>query len=406
MMRRRAFPLLWLAACALILAGCATANRTARDQSQMVAKNWFKVIRGAQVFPLNPLREDVKPGDIYIVNQTIETQSNALQKDGYLPLDHKIDTLTVKATAPAMAAIPSFSFVVSRSAGLQANFPVEGIPVGLGLVKSSDVQVSMSIADVTVREVLTKDAYDALRTWNENKAVRDYLKLQARITRTPLFLRTITTVYYTRGVTASIKALDAGGANVAAGGGIFEDASSIDLNRILPEAIKSDAAKNRLVELAAELNKIKPLEVALPGGTATYMKSSDNTVSMNQTFTTPLAVGCVGFDAVIHKNGAIGPPMLFVKSLEDLLVQPVRSEDLKEFTFYRQNRACLSQAGQEKMAADVARITGVDATLAPDDFWREVAFTLNSGVTPETANLVIGTMKDAFTSEGELKCPR
>ena len=85
--------------------------------------------------------------------------------------------------------------------------------------------------------------------------------------------------------------------------------------------------------------------------------------------------------------------MLFVKSLEDLLVQPVRSEDLKEFTFYRKNRACLSAAGQEKMAADVARITGVDATMAPDDFWREVAYTLNSSATPETANLVIGTMK-------------
>ena len=280
MMRRKAFPLLWLAACVLILAGCATANRTARDQSQMVAKNWFKVIRGAQVFPLNPLREDIKPGDIYIVNQTIETQSNALQKEGYLPLDHKIDTLTVKATAPAMAAIPSFSFVVSRSAGLQANFPVEGIPVGLGLVKSSDVQVSMSIADVTVREVLTKDAYDALRKWNEDKAVRDYLKLQAMITKTPLFLRTITTVYYTRGVTASIKALDAGGANVAAGGGIFEDASTIDLNRILP---RSDQERRGQEPARRAGRRTEQGEAhgkwPCPGGTATYMKSSDNTVS-------------------------------------------------------------------------------------------------------------------------------
>lgn len=386
-----------LLCCISMLAGCPSLMT---DQSQQVAKNWFSVVRGTQVFPVNPLRADLAPGDIYIVDQTIEEQSNADKKKDYLPLDHKLATLELKQSKGSAAAMPTFSFTVDQSAGFQLNVPVEGIPVGLGLLNSKKVVVSLAIDDVTVRDIGTIELYEALSKWAQDGPIQRYLMLQAQVSSRPLMLRTISTVYYTGGVTASIKGLDSGGANLSVAGSALDDPNSEKIASMLPEAVKSDKETDRLIELAKELNKINPLETI--GGNAKFMKSSGNTVSMKNTFDPPLAIGYVGFDVVFSKSGNLGPPMIFFTSTKDLYAKHVQSDEMTDYSHYVTLCKKLKDSTQEAIAKAMAAFLDSDKLQwkgKAKQFWDDLNAYMAQGIDMTRYNVIVEKLKTTYINE-------
>ena len=149
--------------------GCATSMRNQSLQS--VARGWCMVIRASQVIPVYPLTEDVQPGDVFLVQVPYETQIKVYQSRGFLPLENLVTRIypegyfdfyrgrygiqNAGAFPPGMwqfpppagtpvdyamaprAAFPTYGFTVSRSEGLNAAAPVQGIPVGLNLLNSA-----------------------------------------------------------------------------------------------------------------------------------------------------------------------------------------------------------------------------------------------------------------------------
>ncbi|WP_319585169.1 hypothetical protein [uncultured Pseudodesulfovibrio sp.] len=389
MMRKTISPSLWLVIGALILGGCMGAGKMTRDQSQQVAKNWFSVIRGAQVFPINPLREDLAPGDLYLVNQTIEEQSNEEAKKGYLPLDHRMARLCydgdlkntdktlhncVQPTTPKKAGMPGFSFTVDRRSGFQLNLPIDGIPFGLGMVNSNKAVVTVSISDVTVSEIYTIELYRALKDWSLQPENRKYLSMQARVAKHPVMLRAISAVYYTGGVNVSIQGLDNGGASAAIGGGVLDEDNPVEVEKISLENLDASDTKNSAINLIKQLSTIKAVKT-LPGGSAQYMKTSENTVSMKDEFKPPLAIGYVGIDVLVNLDGSIGSPLIFFNNQEGLYVTEMTSGDKKELSAFVKASRKLTQEQQQGIAQSlVAFVDSRDLEWKRDteQFWTDL----------------------------------
>lgn len=70
------------------LSGCACNN--VQRELERVAKDWSMVIRASQVIPVYPLTEDLQPGDVFLVQQTVDKQHTEYKKRGFLPLDNMI----------------------------------------------------------------------------------------------------------------------------------------------------------------------------------------------------------------------------------------------------------------------------------------------------------------------------
>ncbi|HLL89401.1 MAG TPA: hypothetical protein VK324_08865, partial [Tepidisphaeraceae bacterium] len=61
-----------------------------------VAKAWNKTIRASQVIPIYPLQEDVRVGDLYVVQHPIEDEPQSWGAVGYLPLTKFVGRLHPK----------------------------------------------------------------------------------------------------------------------------------------------------------------------------------------------------------------------------------------------------------------------------------------------------------------------
>ena len=202
-MRTRLLPLL----AAALLAGCAT-QQMAGDQLARVAKDWSLGIRASQVIPVYPLTEDVQPGDVFLVQTPIEAQVAVYLDKGFLPLENLVTRLSPSGYSrfyrgwpqlddgdrapprpwqfpdPAsadsdfsrapIAAFPTYSFSVSRSAGLNVAIPVQSVPVGLNLLDSASANGTITLKDAFTYGLPARTLYDSIQRWcNENEG---YLK--------------------------------------------------------------------------------------------------------------------------------------------------------------------------------------------------------------------------------------
>ncbi len=86
-----------LASMALNVAGCADYQR--RKALEDVAKGWCETIRASQVIPVYPLTEDLRPGDVFLVQTAIADEASRYQTKGFLPLDDYRGRLPLKANA-------------------------------------------------------------------------------------------------------------------------------------------------------------------------------------------------------------------------------------------------------------------------------------------------------------------
>lgn len=345
------------------LGGCA--SQMGHRQLEKVAKDWCYAIRASQVMPVYPLTEDLRPGDVFLVQTTLQDQARIWRERGFLSLDdhrvrlpdidynkmyfeaywkdefgkskipHPRPAISNPSHPPAggtnpfiqysipveapRAAFPTYSFDASAASGFSLAIPVHGVPVGLNFMNSSSATGSIAIADAYTYAADESDLYQRLENWVETTPrVRDNLAAAANTVGHDIFLRVVTRVYLTGAVDVSLtnKSSTAGGGKVGAAPDvelIKQDGTFNENYDKLLEALNKQANKPFVLDKAGNL---------LPGGAVKFAFASQRAVSLSEVFDTPLAIGYLGFDVPVDSNGELGHPIPTYQVVRGDIVPP------------------------------------------------------------------------------------
>jgi hypothetical protein len=323
---------------ALAASGCARA--VSDRELQRVARDWSMVIRASQILPVYPLTEDLQPGDIFLVQVTVDEQAKTYRQRGFLPLDNLIFRLDPRGyeafyrqsfeagdpqhvlpkhwlepgkpaswTLAPNASFPTYAFSARRGGGFNVALPVQGIPVGLSLLGGDATQGTITIAEARTYGVDTISLYDDVRRWAEgNRAFLQYYGGDPQRTN---YLRVVSRVYITGRINVSLQGSKSSGATLSGGA-----PKPVDL--VVPNA-SADPQKNTLEAYTSNIEKLnamiaKALERAAgsnlaPGGTVKVVSASSGSISLAEDFARPLVIGYLGFDMAIGPGGGLGPPI-------------------------------------------------------------------------------------------------
>jgi len=323
---------------ALAASGCARAMSD--RELQRVARDWSMVIRASQILPVYPLTEDLQPGDIFLVQVTVDEQAKTYRERGFLPLDNLIFRLDPRGyetfyrrsfeagdaehplpkhwlepgkpaswTLAPNASFPTYAFSARRGGGFNVALPVQGIPVGLSLLGGDATQGTITIAEARTYGVDTISLYDDVRQWAENN--RPFLQNYGGDPQRTNYLRVISRVYITGRINVSLQGSKSSGGTASGGAD-----KPVDL--VVPNA-GADPQKNTLEAYTSNIDKLnamisKALERAsgsnlAPGGTVKIVSASSGSISLAEDFARPLVIGYLGFDMAIGPGGVLGPPM-------------------------------------------------------------------------------------------------
>ena len=325
---------------ALLLTGCGGYQR----QVERVAKDWCMTIRASQVLPVYPLTEDLQPGDAFLVTLPSNEQERLYKKLGFLPLDVQVARLDVATqefdefyatqyfkgeyasagegherlkrevaedgTADAFsqalnvprAYFPTYKVDVKRSGGFRAALPIQSIPVGVSLLAADSATASVNISDAYTYAGDPTDLERSLRAWasdaNNRKRLMDYN--YGRPADEPLFLRVVQRVYLTGGVTATITrtSQQAGGADV----GAAQDVELLDPS----EKNSIERFQESQSALKGALNEGLLAENAMPGASLRLASATSRSVTINERFDRPVAIGYIAVDYEIRPDGSLG----------------------------------------------------------------------------------------------------
>lgn len=246
-LRRTTAGLLAAAGLALWAGGCGLSKQ---DQLEAVARDWCMTIRASQVIPVYPLTEDLQPGDVFLVQLTVDKQQEAYAKKGFLPLDNHLariapdgyaefyknmflmsgqdDTPRLPAflqrdgegksnwTSGPGAAFPSYSFAVDRGAGLNLALPISGVPVGLSLLGSQTANGSVTIEGARTIGLDIISLHHQVEQWADEN--REFLKkFEPKNPDSPNYIRVVTRVYLTGSVDIALSDARAASAGLDAG---------------------------------------------------------------------------------------------------------------------------------------------------------------------------------------------
>lgn len=197
--------------CAM-LGACAASYE---KQLQDVAKNWSLTIRAAGVLPVYPLSDDIRPGDVFLVTQPMDRQTDLYKEKGFLPFEQFVARLDVdgfdefysdryftddyapgpkgksrlQRTVPAKnkddelriglapafanpfsvprASFPTYTVEFDRSTGFRGALPIQSVPVGVGLLNAESATASVQIADAYTYAAPPSRLRAALQRWLE-----------------------------------------------------------------------------------------------------------------------------------------------------------------------------------------------------------------------------------------------
>ena len=311
-----------LSAIWLLASGCKTEN----TQLESVNKDWNRIIRASHIYPVYPLSEDLEPGDIFFVSTQIEDLST-WNTPGYIKLDHQIGRLyptnyadfygrSFKTStndlphfwlqdnswlnAP-LAAFPSYSFSVQQGGGANISLPIEGIPVGLGLMGAKSASGHVTLADAHTYGVdeLTLDSQVEDFVEKNRGRLLDLVTSQSH-PNNPYYLQVISRVYVVQRVSVSMYNDSAWSGTLS--GGVPKDVP-------IPDLQTSNAAANYSNMVGAVNSVVSSLKTAVtavggvaPGGTLKFTAASSRSVSMEETFPRPLVIGYTGFNVLISRT--------------------------------------------------------------------------------------------------------
>ncbi len=339
-----------------IITGCATEE--ARKHLEGVAKGWCETIRASQVIPVYPLTEDLVVGDVFLVQTPIADQAKDYEKKGFLPLDdfqvrlvytnfsdiyfsgywkdtygdtpHPLPeftnagALTSTQTVSLMeaplprAAFPSYSFQASSGFGLNAAFPIQGIPVALSYLNSQQVDGSVTISDARTYAGDPRQLMNLLTNWAAMSENRDRLAAAAQNSpRSEVFLRVVSRIYFARAMEMSLERSESQGAGGK--GGTVNDVSLINSNGSVNANYAGilnalNASASNAVSAAANATQV--------GAAAKFVSASGSTVGISESFDRLLAFGYLGFDVPVNTNGDLGTPVPTFQHLNRKVAEP------------------------------------------------------------------------------------
>jgi len=306
----------------LLALGCLVAcGTTRRDQLHRVAKDWCETIRASQVIPVYPLTEDLQPGDLFLVQQPVEQQQVLYDQDGFLPLDYHVGRVAPSAyaafyersfplteplprtwltadppwgAAPS-AAFPSYSFATTSGGGFELALPVSGVPVGLSLLGAREANGTVSISDARTIGIDVESLLGDVAAWagTHGDFLANFGKDDAQAGGAN-YLRVVSRVYLAGKMQVSLRDARSFGGRVDAG-------APRPVELVAADSI-GDYGKN-----LGSLNDAIGGEAA--GGSARVVAASSRSITLDETFARPLAIGYLGFDLRILPGGALGPPI-------------------------------------------------------------------------------------------------
>ena len=305
--------------------GCCTSKKC---QLERVARDWCLTIGASQIIPVYPLTEDVQPGDIFLVQVPIEKQRDDYDKSGFLPLDNFISRVNPAgysrfygnsflytngtATLPhdwvrppytnwepaPHAAFPSYSFSVKHGEGMNLAVPIDGVPVGLGLMNSDAADGSVNIKEARTIGIDTISLWTQLQSWETIPEVKSFLGCFRPSKGNKNYVRVITRVYACGQMTVSLR-------NTSSQSGGLDVGAAKPVNLLFPQT-SSNMTANVLEQYTGALNA---LQNSLPGGSLRIAAASARTIALDETFVPPLVIGYLGFDCEILGDGTLGPPI-------------------------------------------------------------------------------------------------
>jgi hypothetical protein len=313
-----------------------------QSERESVAKDWLLTIRASQVIPIYPLSEDVQPGDVYLVTETVDEQHDAWRRSGYVPLPIHLDRITLTGyrkmyadsfgelasrtipralvepsgdergwDAAPIVGFPAYSFTVGREAGASVSLPVSGVPVGLGFLGADSATGTVTLADARTFGVDLASLRADVNNWAAKSETRELLAHFAsqggsdgrKGSGPPRFIRVINRVFAVKTIDVSLSSGANSGVSATVGAGA---PAAPGVTRAVGEeagyAVTLDQL-NRSAELFSGERS------ALPGGALRFTGFSQSSVSMRETFDSPIVIGYHAFDFRVRETGELGPPV-------------------------------------------------------------------------------------------------
>lgn len=329
-------------ACLFTLAGCA------RTQYEKAAKDWCTAIRANQMIPVYPLSQDVRPGDVYLVQSAIGQQADEYNDKGFLTLDDhrtrlrlepstygimyfdsyfkseektpcdypnrspqtseiitdkgiKIPTPLTTTQSPRVA-FPSYSFTINSGEGLSLAVPISSVPVALNFLGAQETSAIVTLADASTYQADHETIMNKLRSWVENPQVQKELIAACQyVGKDYVFLRVIKRVYLVGAVDVALERKDNYQGSIQAGLAKQAVDPQISVDTFTQNLTKQLKLLEQLNSLAAQTKKI--------GGAVNFNVATQRNIGLRESFDRPLVVGYLGMDVPFFKDGRLGAPI-------------------------------------------------------------------------------------------------
>ena len=257
---------------------------------------------------------------------------------------------------------------------------MKGIPIGLNFLNADYATGSLLIGDARTYGAEAGQIYEALQNWlYSNTAARSILKTTvAQSNAEFLLLRVISRIYMTGGMVVSLTRAGTTGGGITAG-------SAPNLSLVNADGNIKDNVAATLKALEDSANP-PALEA---GARVKFLSASNSSVTLSESFDRMLAVGYVGFDVPIFRDGTLGAPIPTFERLENLtLARPMRAAGVLSG---QQQRYKLEEAALEALAAKnpVAALQVMDdviVALKAKEFDPARAAVLAASSTPDQAD--------------------
>lgn len=336
-------------------------------QYEKPAKEWCLAMRANQMVPVYPLSQDVRPGDVFLVQRSIPEQVREYKARGFLTLDDARTRLkltpddfnkeyarayfdgstsphpypqrnvpdtsiqpggspvstTLTPTPAPRAAFPTYSFSVKRGEGLSLGVPISGIPVAMNFLNASEATGIVTLADASTYQAAHSDIMELLHEWVRNPNVADELRAACTyLGQDYVFLRVIKRVYMVGAIDVRLERKDRTQAGVQAG--LATQASDPNISY---ETFSDNVSKQK--ELLGVLNELA--NAGKIGGALNVNVATERAVGLRESFDRPLVVGYLGMDVPYFRSGTLGAPIPTFEVLEGLQIEdptPLELEDL------------------------------------------------------------------------------
>jgi len=269
-------------ACVFAFSLVSCAHKPPQKELERVAKDWSMTIRASQVMPIYPLEEDIRPGDVYLITNSIESEIESWNRRGFLPLVNRYARITIAADdynaffqnasgiAPPPSfdrhpkvAFPSYSFSVDRRGSLGLAIPLSSVPVALSMSGARSATGTVVLSDATTLGLPDMVMDACVQKWGAEN--RDVLEKRAKETANPLLLRAITRVFSVSKVSVSLAFERAGGMALQAGA---PPATPELLGASQEDYEKRIEELNKEIELQKELIEAAPVEIPTESSSA------------------------------------------------------------------------------------------------------------------------------------------